>query len=150
VTLLNSRTYPDRPIVSVGAVILKNERVLLVRRATEPLKDEWSVPGGVVELGETLRVAAEREAREETGLDVAAGEVLGVFDSIFPDASGKAQFHYVLIDFLCRVTGGDLRAAGDAAEARWFTREELAALNLRPAIVEVVEKGFASVGRRET
>jgi 8-oxo-dGTP diphosphatase len=147
---LSSRSYPDRPIVSVGGVIVEGERVLLVRRATEPLRDEWSVPGGVVELGEKLRAAAEREVREETGLNVQAGDVLGVFDSIFPGAEDKPQFHYVLIDFLCRLTSGELRAAGDAAEARWFRREELAALNLRPAIIEVIEKGFALLAGRET
>ncbi len=141
---LDSRSYPDRPIVSAGAVIIEDERVLLVRRATEPLQGEWSVPGGAVELGETLRAAAAREAREECGLTVRATDVLGVYDSIFPDASGKPQFHYVLIDFLCRVTGGELRASGDAADARWFAREELIALNLRPSILEVIGKGFGS------
>src|SRR5713226_697618 len=124
------REYPDRPIVGVGAVIVRGDRVVLVRRGNEPRRGEWSLPGGVVELGETLRHAAEREAREETGLAVDAGEVLEVFESITPDAAGKMRFHYVLVDFLCRVRSGELRAGGDALEARWVTGEDLPPLKI--------------------
>ena len=101
------RDYPERPIIGVGAVIVSGDRALLVRRATEPLKGEWSVPGGVLELGEKLRDGAVREALEETGLQVEVGEVLDVFDSIFTDADGRTQYHYVLIDFLCRPLAGE-------------------------------------------
>src|SRR5271165_5942838 len=100
------RTYPSHPIVGVGAVIIRDGRALLVRRNTEPLKREWSVPGGVLELGEKLRDGAAREALEETGLHVEVYEVLDVFDSIFPDADGQTQYHFVLIDFLCRASDG--------------------------------------------
>ena len=113
------REYPEHPLVGVGAVIVEEGRVVLVRRAAQPMAGEWSIPGGMLELGETMRAGAEREAREETGLQVEAGEVLGVLDRILPDADGKTRFHYVLIDFLCRRLGGELRAGGDAAEARW-------------------------------
>src|SRR5438067_7875917 len=105
------RDYPDRPIVGVGSVIIRDGHAILVRRAGEPLAGEWSVPGGVVELGETLRAAAQREALEETGLRVVAGEVLDVFDSIFPADDGRTRYHFVLIDFLCRLEGGELRPA---------------------------------------
>src|SRR5437016_3127334 len=111
------RAYPDRPIVGVGAVIVADGRVVVVRRAVAPLAGEWSVPGGMLELGETLRHGTAREALEETGLVVEPGEVLDVFDSIFPDANGRAEYHYVLIDFLCRVTSGDLRAGSDVSDA---------------------------------
>ena len=119
------RDYPERPLVGVGAVIVEQGRVVVVRRATEPLQGEWSIPGGMLELGESVRACAAREAREETGLVVEPGEVLGIFDRILPDAEGKIRYHYVLIDLLCRRVGGELRAGGDAAEVRWLTAEEL-------------------------
>jgi len=119
------RDYPERPLVGVGAVIVDRGRVVVVRRSTEPLQGEWSIPGGMLEVGETVREAAAREAREETGLEVETGEVLGVFDRILPDEQGKIRYHYVLIDLLCRRVGGELRAGSDAAEVRWLTAEEL-------------------------
>src|SRR3990172_4809513 len=119
------REYPEHPLVGVGAVIVEEGRVVLVRRAAQPMAGEWSIPGGMLELGETMRAGAEREAREETGLQVEAGEVLGVLDRILPDAGGKTRFHYVLIDFLCRRLGGELRAGGDAAQGRWVVEPEL-------------------------
>jgi len=138
------RDYPEHPFIGVGAVIVCGDKALLVRRATEPLKDEWSVPGGVLELGEKLRIGAAREALEETGLTVEVGEVLDVFDSIFSDADGRTQYHFVLIDFLCRAIAGEAKAGSDVNEVRWVKEEELAALNLRESIAEVVRKGLAS------
>ncbi len=138
------RDYPERPIVGVGAVIVHEGRSLLVRRATEPLKDEWSVPGGVLELGEKLRDGVAREALEETGLRVEVGEVLDVFDSIFPDADGRSQYHFVLIDFLCRVVSGEAVAGSDVSEVKWITESDLAHLNLRDSIAGVVRKAFAT------
>ena len=119
------RDYPEQPLVGVGAVIVDGGRVVVVRRATEPLKGEWSIPGGMLELGESVGACAAREALEETGLVVEPGEVLGVFDRILPDSAGRIRYHYVLIDLLCRRVGGELRAGGDAAEVRWLSREEL-------------------------
>lgn len=138
------RDYPEHPIIGVGAVIVRGDKALLVRRATEPLKDEWSVPGGILELGEKLRVGVAREALEETGLTVEVGEVLDVFDSIFPDADGRTQYHFVLIDFVCRPIAGEAKAGSDVSEVRWVKEDELAALNLRDSIAEVVRKGLAS------
>lgn len=137
------REYPDRPIVGVGAVIVKNNRVVLVKRGAPPLQGEWSLPGGVVEVGETLRAAAEREALEETGLMVETGEVLEVLDRIIPGEKGKTQYHYVLIDFLCRVAGGELHAGGDAAEVTWAREEDLANFQLEKLAAQVVRKGLA-------
>jgi len=141
------RDYPDRPIVGVGAVIIHDGRVVLVRRGSPPLLGEWSLPGGVVELGETLRAAAEREAREETGLIVKAGEVLEVLDRIVPGERGVPQYHYVLIDFLCTVEGGELRAGGDAADVRWASEPELAEFRLEAPAIEVIRKGFVVQSR---
>ena len=138
------RDYPDRPIIGVGAVIVSGDRALLVRRATEPLKGEWSVPGGVLELGEKLRDGAAREALEETGLQVEAGEVLDVFDSIFTDVNGFTQYHYVLIDFLCRLRAGEAVAGSDVSEVRWVTESDLAEMKLRDSIAQVVRKGLAA------
>jgi ADP-ribose pyrophosphatase YjhB (NUDIX family) len=149
------REYPESPLVGVGAVIvdlhssdgsdsLSNDpRVLLIRRGQAPLLGEWSLPGGLLECGETLRDAAIREAREETGLVVEIVDMLGVYERVVPGDAGRVQYHYVLIDFLCRPLSGDLKAASDAADVRWFTREELPALNLTADANDVVLKGLA-------
>ena len=139
------RDYPERPIIGVGAVIVAGDRALLVRRATEPLKGEWSVPGGALELGEKLRDGASREALEETGLQVDVGEVLDVFDSIFTDADGRTQYHYVLIDFLCRPLACEATAGSDVSEVKWVTESDLASTKLRDSIAQVVRKGLAAV-----
>jgi 8-oxo-dGTP diphosphatase len=144
-----TREYPDRPIVGVGAVIVDRGRVLLVKRGSPPLLGEWSLPGGVVELGETLRAAAEREAREETGLIVKAGQVLEVLDRIIPGKDGAPQYHYVLIDFLCTLQGGELCAGGDAADARWATQAELGAYKLESPAIEVICKAFLAANQHE-
>jgi 8-oxo-dGTP diphosphatase len=118
-----------------------------VKRAHPPIQGQWSIPGGVLEVGEMVREAAVREAREETGLIVEPGELLGVYDRILRDPEQRVQYHYVLIDFLCRPLGGELLAASDAAEVRWFGREELPALRLAEDTLEVIGKGFDQLGR---
>ncbi|HMD18012.1 MAG TPA: NUDIX hydrolase [Terriglobales bacterium] len=142
------REYPESPLVGVGAVIvdhhLDNHRVLLVRRGQPPLLGEWSLPGGVLECGETLREAVVREAREETGLIVETSEMLGVYERIIRDDDGRVRYHYVLLDFLCHAVGGDLKAASDAADVRWFTRDELPPLKMAYDANDVVLKGLAS------
>jgi 8-oxo-dGTP diphosphatase len=137
------REYPDSPLVGVGAVIVQQNSVLLIRRGTPPLLGEWSLPGGVLECGETLREAVVREAREETGLTVQSDEMLGVYERVIHGDEGRVRYHYVLIDFLCRVAGGDLNAGSDAEDVRWFTRDELPALNLAYDADDVVRKGLA-------
>jgi ADP-ribose pyrophosphatase YjhB (NUDIX family) len=137
------RDYPDRPIIGVGAVIIHEGRALLVRRDTEPLKGEWSIPGGVLELGETLHQAVRREALEETGLEVEPGEVLEVFDSIFADKQGRTQYHYVLVDYLCRVLSGEASAGSDVSAVQWVREDELAGLAVRESVERVVRKAIS-------
>ena len=141
------REYPELPLVGVGSIIIENDRVLLVKRAHPPIQGQWSIPGGVLEVGELVHEAAIREALEETGLIVEPGELLGVYDRILRDPKKRVQYHYVLIDFLCRVAGGEMQAASDAAEVRWFSREELPALTLAEDTQDVIQKGFEKLGR---
>ena len=137
------REYPESPLIGVGAVIVKDGRALLIKRGQPPLLGEWSLPGGVLECGESLLEAAIREAREETGLTVEVVEMLGVYERVIRSDDGRVRYHYVLIDFLCRPVVGELKASSDAAEAGWFTRDELPALELAYDANDVVLKGLA-------
>jgi ADP-ribose pyrophosphatase YjhB (NUDIX family) len=139
------REYPECPLVGVGAVIAEKDRVVLVKRGQAPLLGEWSIPGGLLAVGETLRQGAEREALEETGLVVRATELLGVFERIVPDDEKRMRYHYVLIDFLCERISGELMASGDAAEAQWFLKDELSSVSLPHDTAEVIRLGFAKV-----
>ena len=140
------REFPEVPLVGIGAVIIEGARVVLVKRAHPPLQDQWSIPGGVLEVGELVSEAAVREAREETGLVVEPVELLGVYDRVLRNAEQRVQYHYVLIDFLCRRVAGELAAASDATEVRYFTREELPGMKLADDTVDVIGKGFAKLG----
>lgn len=137
-----NREFPERPILGVGAVIVDGNRVLLVQRANEPLKGEWSLPGGAVEIGETLQVAVVREVREETGLDVEVGPIVDVLDRLRFDPDGRPRFHYVLVDFICRPKGGTLACGSDASDVAWASRLELPDYNVAESTVTVIEKAF--------
>ncbi len=139
------REYPDTPLVGVGAIIVEEGRVVLVKRGHPPMAGEWSIPGGAMEVGETVRQAAAREACEETGLTVEVLELLGIYDRLLRDEEGKVRFHYVLVDFFCRRVSGDLCAAGDADEVRWFTPGEVEQLPLPEDTAEVIRLGFDRV-----
>jgi mutator protein MutT len=134
---------PQRPVIGVGAVVLDGASVLMVRRAHEPLKGQWSLPGGKVELGETLEAAAAREVREETGLDIEIGPIVEVLDRIDRGPDGAVLHHFVLVDFVGRPLGGTLCCASDAAEARWVRVDELADYGVAPVTVRVIEKAVA-------
>jgi 8-oxo-dGTP diphosphatase len=136
------REYPSRPIVGVGAVVVDDGRVLLVRRAHEPLKGEWSIPGGAVEVGETLETAVVREVREETGLDVEVGALIDVLDRIRPAPDGRTLYHYVLIDFVCRPAAGTLCCGSDASEAEWVRIADLPDYHLAAATLAMVHKAL--------
>jgi 8-oxo-dGTP diphosphatase len=134
------RAYPPRPVVGVGAVVLDANRVLLIRRAHEPLKGQWSLPGGGVELGETLEQAVAREVQEETGLDVDVGPIVEVLDRIVRDADGRVEHHYVLVDFVCRPSGGILSSASDADAAEWVPVAALEDYGVADVTVAVIRK----------
>jgi ADP-ribose pyrophosphatase YjhB (NUDIX family) len=138
------RSFPARPIVGVGAVIVDRGRVLLVRRAKPPLQGEWSLPGGAVEAGETLVAALQREVLEETGLVVDVGTVVEILDRIHTDGDGRVEYHYVLIDYMCTVVAGHLRAQSDAADARWALPSELRAFALAEPTRAVIDKALGS------
>jgi len=143
------REFPQSPLVGVGAVVVHEGRVLLVRRGSEPLKGHWTLPGGVLEVGETLVEGVVREVREETGLLVEPLELVELLDRIHREPgreAGRIRYHYVIADYLCRVTGGELRAASDADAVRWVERAEWNPprpnLVLDPITVRVIEKGW--------
>ncbi len=141
------REFPLAPVVGVGAIVVEDARVLLVRRGTEPLKDHWTLPGGVLEIGEALCAGVVREVLEETGLLVEVIELVELLDRIHRE-DGRIRYHYVIADYLCRVIGGSLRAASDAAAVRWVERSEWnshSALALDPITVRVIEKGWQRV-----
>ena len=135
------RQYPDRPFAGVGGVILDGERVVLIRRRFPPLAGEWSLPGGIVEIGETLEACVARELFEETGLRVDVGPVIEVFDRITRDASDRVEYHYVLVDYLCRATGGALRAGSDVDAAKWVSTADLAEYRLPDKAMTVIRRG---------
>jgi 8-oxo-dGTP diphosphatase len=137
-----SRRYPERPVVGVAAVLFDAGRVLLVERGKEPLKGAWSLPGGALRTGERLADGLRREMLEETGLEVRILEVVEVFESIRSDAEGKTEYHYVLIDYLCEKTGGELRAGDDVSRAEWVERERLAQYRITPGTLAVIEKAY--------
>src|SRR5580698_5760981 len=114
-----SRRYPQRPLLGVGAIIFEGDNVLLIERAGEPLKGWWSIPGGLVETGEKIEDAVIRETREETGLEIACLYRFDIFERIMRDAEGRTEYHYVLVDYVCQVTGGALRAGDDANRVEW-------------------------------
>lgn len=145
----NDRRYPARPVPGVGALIIDNGRILLVERGREPLKGYWSIPGGAVETGEPLQEALRREVREETGLEVEIVHLIEVFERIMKGSDGVAEYHYILIDYICRPTGGTLQAADDASRAQWFTQDEVAALKITPGTPGVVAKAFDWLKKNE-
>ena len=135
-------SYPDKPNVAVGAVVFKEERVLLVRRGQPPSKDLWAIPGGSVEIGETLQQAAEREILEETGITIRAEEPVFTFDVIDRDRAGKIRFHYVIVDLAAVYVAGDPKAGDDAAEARWVTAREIDELPVSAPTVKLLKGKF--------
>ena len=145
-----AREYPERPVVGVGGVVIDDGRTLLIRRGSEPLRGQWSIPGGTLELGESLEDGVARELLEETGLEVRVLDLIEVFDRIFtePDAGGggtpqRPKFHYVIVDYLCERISGEPRAGSDVTDVAFATEEELARFQLTTTAIRVLRKAFA-------
>lgn len=136
------RRYPKHPLLGVGALIFQRDRILMVERGGEPLKGWWSIPGGLVETGELLEDAIRREVREETGLEIKPAGMLQIFERIMRDPGGAAEYHYVLVDYVCRVRGGTLCAGDDVSRAEWVRRPDLKKLQITEGTLAVIEKGF--------
>ena len=144
---LDDRRYPKRPLLGVGALIFGNDTILLVERGKEPLKGYWSLPGGLLELGEKLEAAVQREVLEETGLEVEPLGLFELFERIMPDPQGDTEYHYVLADYICRVTGGKLQAASDVSDVRWVPRRQLCDFRVTEGTLAVIERAFADIQR---
>ncbi len=136
---MSTSEYPDVPRVAVGAIVFREGRVLLVKRGQPPSQGQWAIPGGRVELGETLQAAAEREINEETGLTIRAGDPTYTFDSIIYDDAGRVRFHYVIVDLLADYLGGELRPGDDAREARWVAPQDLAELPVSQTTLDLLK-----------
>ena len=139
---MNERSYPDRPWLGVGGLAFQEDRVLLIKRGREPGLGQWSIPGGMVEVGETVKEAVQREIKEETGLQVDVLQLVEVFERILPKAQRPIQYHYVVLDYLCRITGGRLKASSDAAEAVFSPLNSLRDLKLFPETEQVIRKAY--------
>lgn len=141
------RRYPTTPILGVGAIILRRGKVLLVRRGKAPMKGLWSLPGGVLRAGESLRDGVQREVREETGLQVEPLGIFEVFERIQRDRRGRLEYHYVLVDYLCRVRAGELRAGDDADRAEWVSSEDLDRYGITEGTLAVIRRALRT-GKR--
>ncbi len=151
------REYPSQPIVGVGGVIISNGRALLIKRGSPPLEGQWSIPGGLLEIGETLIEGVRRELREETGMEARPLELIEVFERIELDGSGRARYHYVVLDYLCEATGAEPRSGSDVTHVAWARPGELGQYSLSSTATRVIMKAFEmarasgqNAGRRDT
>ncbi|MEM0357209.1 MAG: NUDIX hydrolase [Candidatus Bathyarchaeia archaeon] len=144
------RLYPSQPVVGVGAIIVCDGKILLEKRKGEPGKGKWSVPGGLVELGETVEEAVIREVKEETGLDVAEPELIDVVDNIVRDENGGIKWHFVILDFFVKVRGGELRAADDAEEIRWVPLNEAEKYDLTKTFRSFLQRNRAKLEKLDS
>jgi 8-oxo-dGTP diphosphatase len=136
------REYPERPIVGVGGVIIEDGRALLIKRGHPPLEGEWSIPGGTLEVGETLLEGVQRELAEETGIQVRVIDLIEVFERVFRDDAGRAKYHFVILDYLCEPGGGEARAGSDVTDVAWAAEAELENFSLTPTATRVICRAF--------
>jgi 8-oxo-dGTP diphosphatase len=144
------REYPERPVVGVGGVVIASGRTLLIRRGNPPLEGEWSIPGGTLEIGETLLDAVRRELAEETGIEVRVGELIEAFERIFPDSEGQPKYHFVILDYLCEAIHGIARAGSDVTDVAWAAESELPKYSLTPTATRVIKKAFLMAQQRDS
>jgi 8-oxo-dGTP diphosphatase len=154
--MASSREYPERPVVGIGGVIIDQGRTLLIRRGSEPLLGEWSIPGGTLELGESLQEGVARELLEETGLEVRVLDLIEVFDRIYlgdgssrVEVKGRPRFHFVIADYLCERIGGEPRAGSDVTDVAFALEDELARFHLTETATRVIKKAFAMARAQE-
>ena len=136
------KEYPKHPIVGVGAIIIRNGRILIVKRKSEPGKGKWSVPGGLVELGETVGQAVVREVKEECGLDVEVDSLIDVVDSLTKDERGDIKYHFVILDFFVKLKGGKLKPGDDAEEVKWVPLKEVEKYDLTKTFREFLKRNM--------
>jgi len=151
-----AREYPDQPVVGIGGVVIEEGRALLIRRGTEPLRGQWSIPGGTLEIGESLQAGVARELLEETGLEVCVLDMIEVFDRIFheenPGRGGspkRPKFHYVIVDYLCERISGEARAGSDVTDVVYAREDELEKYHLTPTATRVLRRAFAMARERQ-
>ncbi|HEV2299083.1 MAG TPA: NUDIX domain-containing protein [Candidatus Acidoferrales bacterium] len=144
----DSREYPRRPVVGVGGVVIADGRALLIRRGHAPLEGQWSIPGGTLEVGETIVEGIRRELEEETGIEVRVLDLIEVFERVFRDKDGKVQYHFVILDYLCEMADGRARAGGDVVDAAWAREKELGKFELTEAATRVLKKAFKMARER--
>jgi mutator protein MutT len=145
---MSRREFSDHPLVGVGGVVISDGRVLLVRRGAAPLEGEWSIPGGLLEVGETLIAGVRRELLEETAIEVRVLELVDVFERIDLDVSGKARHHFVVLDYLCEARSGQARAGSDVTHVAWAARQELERYSLSEAATRVILRAFEMMRER--
>lgn len=146
--MTNRREYPERPVVGVGGVVIAGGRALLIKRGHPPLQGEWSIPGGTLELGETLLEGVERELFEETSVRVRVVELIEVFERVFRDESGRAQYHFVILDYLCEMASGEARAGSDVTDVAWVAEGDLERYSLTATALRVIRRAFEMARER--
>jgi 8-oxo-dGTP diphosphatase len=145
----DGREYPERPMVGVGGVVISKGRALLIRRGGPPLEGQWSIPGGMLEVGETILEGVRRELGEETGIEVRVGQLIEVFERINLDGGGKTKYHFVVLDYLCQAVRGEARAGSDVTDVAWAAPSELAKYSLTETATRVILKAFEMATERE-
>src|SRR5271154_228392 len=140
--MASQREYPERPLVGVGGVVIAKGQTLLIRRGNAPLEGQWSIPGGMLELGESIVEGVRRELAEETGIEVRVLDLIEVFERVIPGDAGRTRYHFVILDYLCEVVSGEAAAASDVTDVAWATEEELEKFELTAIATRVIRRAF--------